>query len=475
MSDNALGAPGRGRLRIYAGKYWKLSLAFALYMYYYLTAELISTDLAGVAYGAQAGTVFYGLTCLAGAAGFFAFGLTRPLLSSTGRQRRLLFAAGVVGVCCILLAPYIGSALVGGLLLIALFAAGYIGGAFLCTIAVSVKEKPTLGMFIALPYSLAFLLEFLFGSFEPLLGDALVVVTQAFLAVALATCVILLLVYESSAPADSLPHFERKPGRTKYLWGALVSCLIISCLFGLMDGIIMHLHTGQVLDVWSGVRLLTIPGMLCAAWFADYKDGKFFPFATLLAMVAAVSAVLLWSDAETYNLALGAVYFFFSFMSIYSLQVFVRVASDTDRPGLWAAAGRGIKYAAGGVFALLGSFIFENISFLAIELLYLVLLIILACVFFFQGRLSTVPVAEQPKPTSPDRAQTFREMVAAYGITEREAEVLRFLLKDTKTSDIAAAMFVAQGTVYKYISTMIAKTGKKNRTELVALFAPLKD
>ena len=475
MNDDVVTVRGRGYFRMIAGKYWKLSLAFAVYMYYYLTAELTFTELMVLEFGAGAGTLFYGFYCLAGAAGFFGYGLTRMLVKGTGGRCRLLCIVGVFGVGFTLSAPFAGGSFAGAFTLAAMLAAGYAGGELLCNIAVCVREKSTLGIFIAAPYSAAFLLQFLFGYVEPFFGDALQTVTHIVLAAAFAVCVFLLLAHGLAAPDGNPSSFAKKPDAKKYLWGAVISCLIISCLYGLMDGIIMLLHSGQELDVWSGTRLLTIPGMLSAAWFADYKHGKYFPFATLIAMVMAVSAVLLWREADTWNLALGAVYFFFSFMSIYSLAIFVRVASDTDKPGLWAAAGRGVKYAAGGAFALLGSFVFENISLLAIELLYLALLIILACVFFFQGRLGMTPDAGQRQPAQLSRGQTFEEMVAFYGITEREAEALRFLLKAAKTSDIASAMFVVEGTVYKYISSMITKTGRKNRAELIALFSRAKD
>jgi DNA-binding CsgD family transcriptional regulator len=61
-------------------------------------------------------------------------------------------------------------------------------------------------------------------------------------------------------------------------------------------------------------------------------------------------------------------------------------------------------------------------------------------------------------------------MIAAYGITERESEVLRLLLAGRSTTAIAAELVVTENTVYKYISSMNAKTKARSRTELIAIF-----
>lgn len=454
---------------IFAPKYRKLSLAFLLYMYYYLTAELSFTAQAGAAYGESVGTVFYGLYCLAAAAGFFAFGLTRPALKTTGGRRRVFLALGVIGTAATLLAPFVTDWLVGAVSLSAMLIAGYIGAAILHSMAISIQEKSILGMFIALPYAGAFAVQYLLGYIEPLFGSALMTVRHISLAVSLAVCVYLMLIHSAVTPDENAPRIAEKADAKRYLWGALTACLIISCLYGLTDGIIMNLHAGQNLNVYGWVRLLCIPGLLFAAWVADFKEGRYFPFATLLGMLAAALGVFLFNTAETYNAALGSIYFFGSFMTMYSLCVFVRVAGDTDKPGLWAAAGRGVKYAAGGVFSLAGSFLFSHMSLIVIVAAYILLLITLACVFYFRGHLHAAPPqtgTAAPVPKIP----TLDELILHYGFTEREAELLKLLLDGQSNAEAAGRMFVTEGTVYKYVSSMMTKTDTKSRFEMKETF-----
>ena len=457
------------RLRAYIKKYWKFSLAFMLYMYFFLTAELSFTDVAGMAFGEKAGMTFYGLYSLAAAVGFFVFGLTLPLVKSTGKRRRGLFVLGAVGTGCTLLMPFVSGYLIGIFSLAAMLIAGYIGGAFLYSAAVTLRDKSICGMLFAIPVAAANLLQYAIGFIEPLFGDALFIVTCVFIAALLAVSVILLLIYCSGASATAVPRIAKKSEAKKHLTVALVSCVIISCLYGLMDGIIMKLSVGQALDVWGWVRLLTVPGILCAAWFADFRNGRYFQFATLVAMIAGVLSVLLWHTAETYNIALGCVYFFFSFMSLYNIVSFVHMANDTDNPAFWASVGRGSRYAVGGVVALAGSFVFTKMNLIAVMIIYIVLLIALSGVVYFRGKLLAAPLETAGANTNTS-SQTFDSFVAAYGFTERETELMRLLLSGKPASAIAEEMFVTVGTIHKYTSAMMAKTGTKSRPELMAIF-----
>ena len=457
------------RLWVYIKKYGKLSLAFMLYMYYYLTVELSFTDIAGSVFGEETGMIFYGLYSLASAAGFFVFGLTLSLIRSAGKRRRTLFILGIIGTGCTIFTPFVYGYWIGLLSITAMLVAGYIGGMFLYSAAVTLQEKSICGMLFAIPVATANLLQYTIGFIEPLLGSGLLIATYIFLAALLAGSVVLLLTYGSGANAAIIPRLAEKSEAKKHLASALISCVIISCLYGLMDGIIMNLSVGQVIDVWGWVRLLTIPGILCAAWLADFKDGRYFQFATLIAMIAGVLSVLLWHTAETYNIALGCVYFFFSFMSLYNIVVFVRVANDTDNPGFWSSVGRGARYAVGGVVALAGSFVFTHMNLIAVMVIYIILLIALACVVYFRGILEIKP-PETARVKIDSVLQNFDSLISAYDFTERETELMRLLLSGKPASAIAEEMFVTVGTVYKYTSAVMAKTGTKSRLELMAIF-----
>jgi two-component system response regulator DesR len=52
-------------------------------------------------------------------------------------------------------------------------------------------------------------------------------------------------------------------------------------------------------------------------------------------------------------------------------------------------------------------------------------------------------------------------------LTPRERDVLAAARGDATVADIAAALFLSEGTVRNYLSSAIAKTGTRNRTEAI--------
>ena len=466
-SGNA-GASALKTIRVHS----KLMLAFGLYTYYYLTAELLFTDCAGAAFGEQAATVLYGVYCLAAAAGFFSFAVLRRVLVSTGARRRLLFGMGCVGVVFTAAAPHMGGVFMAALSVAAMLIAGHVGAAALFVMAVTVQEKSRLGMIIAMPYAGAFLLQYAMSYVLPLFGGASVWIHHVVIAAALAGAAALLLTYAGAAPMGDAPHIAKKADAKKYLRGALVACLIISCLYGLVDGIIMALHTGQQLNVYGWIRLIAIPGILFTGFMADYRDGRYFPFSTLAAWLAIIVAMFLFHTAETYNAALGSIYFFGSFMTMYSLAVFVRVAHDTDKPSFWASAGRGMKYAAGGVFALAGSSVFTRLNYIVITVVYVALLIALFMIFTFRGRLA----ADAESPLASPLASPFAsarggglEPSPVFIVTEREHEIVMMLAGGKSVAAVADQLFISEKTVRNHISNMLRKTGAGSRELLFGM------
>ena len=447
-------------------KYRRLLFAFGLYMYFYLEAEILFTNRIGERFGESNGTMFYGLFCLAAAVGFFSFAFLRRL---TPRAEKffLLILSGA-GIIFTTATVYTGAMATAALTLLTMLIAGIAGASLLYAMAINVKEKSVLGLFIALPYAAAFLVQYMIGYISPLFGGNEVLFLHGSIAAALCAAT----VFSSKAVTIPMQKHEitidKSTETRRYLIGVMIAGLIIFSLYGMMDGIIMTLHVGQELNVYVWVRLLCIPGLLFTGWIFDLRGGRYFPFASAIGMAAAVAAVFLFNTADTFNAALGSIYFFCSFMTMYSLAVFVHVADKTNAPAFWAGAGRGLKYLAGGIFALAGSLIFSHISLLLLALIYIALLIALFIILFFQGKLT--PVEAKDKTTESPSDIPLEESMKSYGFTGREIDVLRLLLAGKSTFEIAEAMFITEKTVQKYISSMMSKTDSKSRSSLITIF-----
>ena len=79
-----------------------------------------------------------------------------------------------------------------------------------------------------------------------------------------------------------------------------------------------------------------------------------------------------------------------------------------------------------------------------------------------RGRRQIIVIVErvQPRSLAPDIA-------AAYGLTKRESEKMRYLLQGLSTKQIAAALGISPYTVQEHFTAIFEKTGVRSRRELV--------
>jgi DNA-binding NarL/FixJ family response regulator len=65
----------------------------------------------------------------------------------------------------------------------------------------------------------------------------------------------------------------------------------------------------------------------------------------------------------------------------------------------------------------------------------------------------------------PDASAPARPQPLAVPLSERELEVLRLLAEGRSNREIAAAVFLAEGTVKNHVSTVLTKLGARDRTQ----------
>lgn len=75
------------------------------------------------------------------------------------------------------------------------------------------------------------------------------------------------------------------------------------------------------------------------------------------------------------------------------------------------------------------------------------------------GKLLQQMAGQQPQPAS----------LLTQKLTERELDVLRLLAKGMTNAEIAAALYLSEGTVRNYVSATLAKLGVSDRTQAAVL------
>ena len=57
-----------------------------------------------------------------------------------------------------------------------------------------------------------------------------------------------------------------------------------------------------------------------------------------------------------------------------------------------------------------------------------------------------------------------------YGVSERELAVIRLVAKGCSNREIADSLFLSEGTVRNYLSTILEKLGLRDRTQLAVFY-----
>ena len=75
-------------------------------------------------------------------------------------------------------------------------------------------------------------------------------------------------------------------------------------------------------------------------------------------------------------------------------------------------------------------------------------------------------IAVTIESTSP--AERMALFVRAWGLSDREAELIRHLVTGADTRGVAQQMFLSEHTVQDHLKSIFAKTGARNRRTLLA-------
>ena len=441
----------------------KTILLAGLYTFYYLVMELTVNDYAQTVLGGEHVAFLYGVCYLAVGLGYPLYCVSGSLVRSATAKRAILLGTAFLNVLSTLAVSFTNSQpLVIACAVTAHLTAGYFGGAVYYFVAMRLKGAEKIGLYIACACAGANLVQ-LFG----LLIAALTPVTvyEWLERISLAAAMIIIgLILPGRMPVSISVQREASepaPDIKKYLLGALAAMALISLMHGMTDGIITALHArGDAYIAYGYPRLFVLPGLLFAGAVADMKNKSILTFGTLAAMIVMVISVLLFYTPETYDMATCFVYFFGSFMSLYSIVVFMRIAPFTRNPALVAGSGRGVRYFFAGLAIIASGRFFETVSEVAFAAVYIVLVVLLFAVFFFMGQLHMPVNQEKEEKHMPD--------ISRYNLTDRETEVLILLLHGKSTIDIASELFVTERTVRSHISNLLAKTSSRNRVEMIA-------
>ena len=222
-------------------------------------------------------------------------------------------------------------------------------------------------------------------------------------------------------------------------------------------------------DLYAGVsleasRAFYAVGLVIAGYITE-KNRKYGAVCTMAALVTPFLILSLSGEPIPQTIFWALDYFVYGFFSVYRTILF----SDL-------AKARGLAYYAG--FGLLlgrigdaaGTSLCTLFSDHVTALVILAALLFIAAIFLFFRLYQLLYVPAPAAVHLPSEAERFEQFSSRYELSSREKEVLQLLLDKKTSADIAEALFISDRTVKFHVHNLLAKTGCKNRAELLAKY-----
>ena len=278
---------------------------------------------------------------------------------------------------------------------------------------------------------------------------------------------------------------ERVPEPSKTKLMILVSS--IAALMGLTDGAEFSYFDGDVNVYFGDVRLTYFVGLILAGFLADFKERKFLLPTAITLLTARIVGLIIFQDAATYQFNVVINYLCGSVSIITIIITFMDLGARSEQPMLWSGMGRVVQLLVTSFCAIIGAYLWNEISWNALLTAYILILIIpLTLSYANKPSNSTInSVLATPQlqaivqsqyeeaPTIPAQVnQTHKgnnqaEPQAKYSFTEREAEILNAILEGLSIKDIALTYNIKERTVKYHISNILRKTETRNQRELL--------
>lgn len=439
---------------------------------FFLTEFALHTHLN--AFGAQTMTALYAAAMFINGCGYLLF----PLLARTRipavNKNLLVPAASALFVLSAALAEIFAQP---GPRLLFSFAAmavgGFLGGASLWAAAVALRPTGMTGKLYAAAIAASVAVQYPIQNYfaAPHLRLAVVAAAAALFVRAMPP--------SPGEPARRLPPQERRTPAAEFLFAAAM-VVLLSYFYSLGDGVLMKLNAEGKLTVFKWPRLFYILSLMVAGWAADLRSGRALAVISLAAAaLTAFYPFLLASGSGGYQIFHLCFWCFAGFYVICFSVPFMRMAEERNFPELWACLGRIIKQFVNCAGVVFTSALTEVSGARWIFWCNAALVAAMAAWLAFGRRIGVGETYAQdtedeapaaPQPTEDERIAAFAEK---YGLSARETEILKMLADrnaEQTTQELADALGVSRRTCERRLSALYAKTGVRNRADLMIAY-----
>lgn len=271
-------------------------------------------------------------------------------------------------------------------------------------------------------------------------------------------------------PAQAAP--PQKKADSTYLALLLTSGGIIagiSFLIGISDSIaaqrIPHSVTSEA---FFYPLLFYVPGQVAACLLLDIREGRYLHLATIMSVITLIPVTLFLETPAEFYLHAGINYFIGGFFLAYIMTSIISIAHKATHP-LFAICLPGMLYplfcGVGGILSpLIGQSM--NIFMILAGYSFIILLLMAAMNLSMKYRLDLQMTKLSPLSGERQNPPAINMLARKYRLTNREKELLPYLLSAMTANEIAAATYISVNTLKTHTRNILEKTGAASRREL---------
>lgn len=157
-------------------------------------------------------------------------------------------------------------------------------------------------------------------------------------------------------------------------------------------------------------------------------------------------------------------YVFFGFFAVYRVVVYCDIAAQKGNL-LWMA-GFGLLFGRiGDAVSAVGGFLLTQQDMVLVAL---TAVLFAGTVFLFFSLYHKLYMPA-PRPTQTEERQ-LAHFEGQYGLSNRECEIFRLVIKGRSNGEIGGALFITENTVKFHVKNVLKKTECSNRTELISKY-----
>lgn len=407
--------------------------------------------------------------------------LIYPLINRSVRERNktiLIFSLSFLSIICIFLIQQhisFSVTLAAGAVLFLLL--GVFGGSVHYLAACTIRTERIAGL-VGISYAAGILLQYANNNLVNI-----EIAEAAVLSVSLAVLSVLIMrtrrIHKEALASDETAPLRTalrpdEMSRKKIPAGLLLVLLValMACVFSTLDNAITLGHAAGTMDIGQWPRMLLALSGLAAGFLFDIRKRKYMTLMMYCVMVLSVLCVIVLRWGGPFLTGVAVAYVASGFFVVFFTTSFLELAACMRLPDLWAGMGRAVNNLVaalvtnGSVTLLLAG---RSITLIVLMLVLFVAASILMFAYTVKAHAVLAPPPAPAAGYTPK--EKFSSFASLYSLTDRERDVLQYLLvSDGSVQDIAQQMALSRPVLYRHIRSLNEKTGTQSRIGLLQFY-----